>query len=55
MKINISDTSYIETDEMTYGDLTRAICEFQTLAATRIWSALMDEQRRRRECKINYN
>jgi len=49
MKIYTSREGYIETDEMTDDGLTREICRYQALAATNIWSSLMDEQRRRRK------
>ena len=48
MKIRISESTYINTDNFTDDDLTREICRYQALAATNIWSALMYEQRRRK-------
>ena len=51
MEIRVSDISYIETDEMTDDDLIRETCRYQALAATSIWSVLMDEFRKRQRCK----
>ncbi len=51
MKIKTSKTLYIDTEDLSDYDLTKAICAYSALAATDIWVALMREQRRRNEAK----